>query len=134
MKNKLLLLKSTANKSCHERIWWTYNYGAGSENQMSDRVAEKLSEAIDYFIDEIFENYEQLTEEQLHFRMKAQVETLCQIYPTLLEDTWGLYDYGGLNEFFGDIVECFPFYVREKYCNDVGMLFDCLNGEPIKDE
>lgn len=134
MKDKLLLLKSTANKSCHDRIWWTYNFGAATENQMSDKVALKLSECLDSFIDEIYENYEQLTEEQLHLRMKAQVETLCQIYPMLLDDTWGLYDYGGLNDFFIDIMECFWFYEKSTYRNERETLFDCLNGEPMKDE
>lgn len=54
MKDKLLLLKSTNNKSIHDRIWWTYNYGSGQKNQISDEIAEKLSESLDSFIDEIY--------------------------------------------------------------------------------
>lgn len=131
MRDELLRLKSTANKSCHDRIWWTYNYGAWSDNQIPEHVAEELSESLDRFIDKVYENYEQFTEEQLHLQMKVQVEELCMIYPTLMEDEEGLYDYGGLNDFFIDIVQSFSFYEKEKYRNDVDMLFDCLNGEPI---
>lgn len=130
MKDKLLLLKSTNNKSIHDRIWWTYNYGAYQENQISVEVAEKLSESLDSFIDEIYVNYENITEEQLHKMMKSQVERLSKIHFPLCEDDLGLYDYGGLNDFFIDIVENFQFYKREKYRNEIDMLFDCLNGTP----
>ena len=130
MKDKLLLLKSTNNKSIHDRIWWTYNYGAYQENQISVEIAEKLSESLDSFIDEIYVNYENITEEQLHKMMKSQVERLSKIHFPLCEDDLGLYDYGGLNNFFIDIVENFQFYKREKYRNEIDMLFDCLNGTP----
>lgn len=130
MKDKLLLLKSTNNKSIHDRIWWTYNYGAYQENQISVEIAEKLSESLDSFIDEIYVNYENITEEQLHKMMKSQVERLSKIHFPLCEDDLGLYDYGGLNSFFIDIVENFQFYKREKYRNEIDMLFDCLNGTP----
>lgn len=128
MKDKLLLLKSTNNKSIHDRIWWTYNYSAYQENQISVEIAEKLSESLDSFIDEIYVNYENITEEQLHKMMKSQVERLSKIHFSLCEDDLGLYDYGGLNSFFIDIVENFQFYKREKYRNEMDMLFDCLNG------
>lgn len=131
MRDKLLLLKSTINKSCHDRIWWTYNYGAESDNQIPNYVEQKLSESLNQFIDEVYENYEQITEEKLHLQMKVQVEKLCLIYPMLMENEEGLYDYGGLNDFFIDIVQCFFFYDKKKYRNDVDMLFDCLNGKPI---
>lgn len=130
MKDKLLLLKSANDKSIHDRIWWTYNYGAYQENQISVEIAEKLSESLDSFIDEIYVNYENITEEQLHKMMKSQVERLSKIHFPLCEDDLGLYDYGGLNSFFIDIVENFQFYKREKYRNEIDMLFDCLNGTP----
>ena len=130
MKDKLLLLKSTNNKSIHDRIWWIYNYGAYQENQISVEIAEKLSESLDSFIDEIYVNYENITEEQLHKMMKSQVERLSKIHFPLCKDDLGLYDYGGLNSFFIDIVENFQFYKREKYRNEIDMLFDCLNGTP----
>lgn len=130
MKDKLLLLKSTNNKSIHDRIWWTYNYGAYQENQISVEIAEKLSESLDSFIDEIYVNYENITEEQLHKMMKCQAEKLYKIHFPLCEDDLGIYDYGGLNDFFIDIVENFQFYKREKYRNETDMLFDCLNGMP----
>ena len=60
MKDKLLLLKSANDKSIHDRIWWTYNYGAYQENQISVEIAEKLSESLDSFIDEIYVNYENI--------------------------------------------------------------------------
>lgn len=121
MKDKLLLLKSANDKSIHDRIWWTYNYGAYQENQISVEIAEKLSESLDSFIDEIYVNYENITEEQLHKMMKSQVERLSKIHFPLCEDDLGLYDYGGLNRFFIDIVENFQFYKREKYRNEIDM-------------
>ena len=133
MKGRLLLLKSTNNKSIHDRIWWTYNYGADEENQISVEIAEKLSKSLDYFIDEIYINYECVTEEQLHKMMKCQVEKLYKIHFPLSEDDMGIYYYGGLNDFFLDIVENFKFYKREKYRNETDMLFDCLNGVPINE-
>lgn len=134
MKDKLLLLKSMNNKSIHDRIWWTYNYGSGQKNQISDEIAEKLSESLDSFIDEIYVNYEYITEEQLHKMIKCQVEKLCKIHFLLSEgDDEGIYDYGGLNDFFIDIVENFQFYKREKYRSETDMLFDCLNGTTINE-
>ena len=60
--------------------------------------------------------------------MKCQAEELYKIHFPLREDDFGIYDYGGLNDFFIDIVENFQFYKREKYRNETDMLFDCLNG------
>lgn len=131
MKDRLLLLKSTNNKSIHDRIWWTYNYGASQENQISVEISEKLTESLDSFIDEIYLNYESVTEEQLHKMMKCQVEKLRKIHFPLCEDAEGLYDYGGLNDFFIDIIDNFQFYKREKYRSGTEMLFDCLNGMSI---
>ena len=134
MKDNLLLLKSTNNKSIHDRIWWTYNYGSGQKNQISDEIAEKLSESLDSFIDEIYANYEFITEEQLHNMMKCQVEKLCKIHFLFSEGEYeGLYDYGGLNDFFIDIVENFQFYKNEKYRSETDMIFDCLNGTTINE-
>ncbi|MBQ8780852.1 MAG: hypothetical protein IJZ72_04190 [Oscillospiraceae bacterium] len=132
MKDKLLLLKSENNKSVHDRIWWTYNYSAYEENQISVEIAEKLSKSLDCFIDEIYVKYECITEEQLHRMMKFQAEKLYKIHFPLSEDDMGLYDYGGLNDFFISIAENFQFYDREKYLNEKNMLFDCLNGVPIE--
>lgn len=133
MKNKLLLLKSTNNKPIHDRIWWTYNYASSEKNQISDEIAEKLSESLDSFIDEIYVKYECITEEQLHKMMKCEVEKLCKIRFLLSDDDEGIYDYGGLNDFFIDIVENFQFYKREKYRSETNMLFDCLNGTSINE-
>ena len=106
--------------------------GAYEENQISVEIAEKLSKSLDCFIDEIYINFESITEEQLHRMMKCQVEKLYKIHFPLSEDDMGLYDYGGLNEFFLDVAENFRFYKKEKYRNDKNMLFDFLNGIPIK--
>ena len=118
MKAKLLLLKSANSQSLHERIWWTYKFNSWEE--IPNSTTKKLSKSLDSSLDQVYEKYEELTEEQLHLMMKCQVEELQKIYEPLLDDEIGLYDYGGLNDFFIDIVECFPFYVKEKYRSDKG--------------
>ena len=129
MREKLLGLKSTVNNDIMEDVWWKYNWSA--YNLLSEDTIHKLSEALDYFIDTVYKDYELYTEEKLLHDIKMQVQQLCIIYPDLLEDGMGLYDYGGLNDYFVDIVSCFPFYVKEKYRSDIECLYDCINGKPF---
>ena len=131
MKDKLLTLKSTENRSMMQDVWWKYNWSA--DNQLPDAMIRKLSESLDMFIDIVYQDYELYTEEKLAMHIKAQVRELCKICPQLLQDNLGLYDYGGLNDYFINVIECFPFYIKDKYRNNNECLYDCINGKPFND-
>lgn len=126
MRDKLLELKSTADKTIAEDIWWKYNWALDDENQLADDIIAELTESLDDFIDILYRDYMLYTEETLSLHIKKQVYVMIGIYPRLLEDDAGLYDYGGLNDFFLSIFMCFPFYREDKYKNDVETIYDFI--------
>lgn len=131
MRDKLLKLKSTANKIIAEDIWWKYNWALDDESQLSDDVVAKLTESLDSFIDTLYRNYPVFTEEMLSNHIRKQIDTMVAIYPPLLDDCAGFYDYGGLNDFFLQVFMCFPFCKETKYKNNVEAIYDFINGLPF---
>ena len=132
MRDDLIKMKSNMKMSSVNDVWWKYNWSADYE--LPEEMVKILSMALDDFLDRIYNDYYKYSEELLLEEFKNEVKLLCCIYSDLLNDGAGLYDYGGLNDFFIDIIEKFPFYKKAKYRGESNMLYDCIEGKVLSFE
>ncbi|WP_295217223.1 hypothetical protein [Ruminococcus sp.] len=130
-KDNLLYMKSTvpsnAAYTTSNHVWWAYNWAAYDDEQLPQDIENELTMELDLFLDEVYQDYDTIhSENEIRCRIEQETHRLLNIYPDLLSDLDCLYDYGGLNEFFHNIIAQFPFYRQEKYCSAYEMIFDCI--------
>lgn len=135
-KEVLLCMKSTVSSKAiyttSDHVWWAYNWTADDDEQLPQDIENELTMELNSFLDGIYQDYDIIhSENEIRRRIEWEVHRLLNIYPDLLSNPNCLYDYGGLNEFFHDIIAQFPFYRREKYCSAYEMIFDCIFWKPI---
>lgn len=132
MRDDLIKMKSNIKLSPVNDVWWKYNWSANYE--LPEDMVKILTMVLDDFLDKIYKDYDKYSEELLLEEFKNVVKVLCCIYPDLLNDGMGLYDYGGLNVFFIDVIEKFHFYKKAKYINGCNIIYDCIEGKAISFE
>ena len=87
-------------------VVWTYDLGATINDEETWQKFEKI---ITDLLDEIISIKDTVKENQVKNLFKQAVEELERLLKTSPLDDFGIYEYGGLNDFFAEILESLNF-------------------------
>jgi hypothetical protein len=100
------------SRMVHDVIWTYNNLGPGGISESTQKEAEEI---LFQLIDKITEPTE-LSENQIKGYFNETTRMLERLFIAYPLNEGGIYEYGGLNDFFANIMEDFGFPVkREKY-------------------